>query len=92
MAPRRSGEHELSALGTASRDHAFHAVGGRAAYHRSDIDRGILGVAHFELLRGCNEQLEEAVEHGLLDDHALCRDALLPLASKPAPRCASRRR
>ena len=76
-APALRLEHELGALGDGIRDHAFHAVGGRAAHHRADIDRGILGVAHLELLRGGHEQLEEAVEHGLLDDHALRRDALL---------------
>src|SRR5262245_4558710 len=70
-------EHESRAFGDRVRDHLLDAVGRGGAHHRPDIGCGILGVADLELPGGGHEQLEEAVEHRLLHDHALRRDALL---------------
>src|SRR5207248_7898913 len=69
-------EYELGALGDGILDHFLHTVGGRAAHHWPHVDGGIVGIAHLELLRCGNQQLEEAVEHRSLHDHALRGDAL----------------
>src|SRR5262252_540272 len=70
-------EHELSALGNGVLHHSFNAVGGGTAHHRSDVDGGVVGIADLELLGRRDEQFEKAIEHRLLDDHSLRRDALL---------------
>src|SRR6516225_3079189 len=70
-------EHELGAFLNRILDHAFNAIGGRAADHRADVGGGIVRIADLELLRSRDEQVEKAVEHRPLDDHPLGRDALL---------------
>src|SRR5262245_7338814 len=78
MAPRRSGlSAEFAAFGNRVLDHLFDPVGRRAADHRPDVGRSVIGVADLKLFGSRDEQFEKPLEHRPLDDDALRRDALL---------------
>ena len=70
-------EHEPRALRDRVRDHLLDPVGRGAVHHRADIGRRIVRIADLELLGRRHERRQERVEHRLLDDHPLRRDALL---------------